>query len=439
MSSVFPSPLADPMPQSPVLRAAYRARAAAAELAPLPRSVKDEALLAIADALEVRTKEIVEANAEDVERARAAGTSETVIDRLTLTPERVRAIAKDVRDVVALPDPVGEVVRGSTLPNGIDLRQVRVPLGVVGIIYEARPNVTVDAAALCLKSGNAVLLRGSSSAYSSNTALVRVLRDAVGGAGLPADAVQLVPGESRDSVRELMRARGMVDVLIPRGGASLIRTVVEESTVPVIETGTGNCHVYVDAEADLDMAVDILINSKAQRPSVCNAAETLLVHQDIAVDFLPRALAALAEAGVTVHGDERVLALAEGGPATVVPATVEDWETEYLSYDIAAAVVDSLDAAVRHIRLWTSGHTEAIVTTSQAAARRFTQLVDSTTVAVNASTRFTDGSQFGFGAEIGISTQKLHARGPMGLPELTSTKYIVTGDGHVRGGGPAAG
>ncbi|ARZ70148.1 gamma-glutamyl phosphate reductase [Streptomyces albireticuli] len=427
------------MPQSPVLRAAYRARAAAAELAPLPRSVKDEALLAIADALEVRTKEIVEANAEDVERARAAGTSETVIDRLTLTPERVRAIAKDVRDVVALPDPVGEVVRGSTLPNGIDLRQVRVPLGVVGIIYEARPNVTVDAAALCLKSGNAVLLRGSSSAYSSNTALVRVLRDAVGGAGLPADAVQLVPGESRDSVRELMRARGMVDVLIPRGGASLIRTVVEESTVPVIETGTGNCHVYVDAEADLDMAVDILINSKAQRPSVCNAAETLLVHQDIAVDFLPRALAALAEAGVTVHGDERVLALAEGGPATVVPATVEDWETEYLSYDIAAAVVDSLDAAVRHIRLWTSGHTEAIVTTSQAAARRFTQLVDSTTVAVNASTRFTDGSQFGFGAEIGISTQKLHARGPMGLPELTSTKYIVTGDGHVRGGGPAAG
>ncbi|CAM5547449.1 glutamate-5-semialdehyde dehydrogenase [Streptomyces abikoensis] len=435
MSSVFPSPLADPMPQSPVLRAAYRARAAAAELAPLPRSVKDEALLAIADALEVRTKEIVEANAEDVAKARAAGTSESVVDRLTLTPERVRAIAKDVRDVVALPDPVGEVVRGSTLPNGIDLRQVRVPLGVVGIIYEARPNVTVDAAALCLKSGNAVLLRGSSSAYASNTALVRVIRDAVGGAGLPADAVQLVPGESRDSVRELMRARGMVDVLIPRGGASLIRTVVEESTVPVIETGTGNCHVYVDAQADLDMAVDILVNSKAQRVSVCNAAETLLVHQDIAGEFLPKALAALAKAGVTVHGCERVLALAEGSPATVVPATVEDWETEYLSYDIAAAVVDDLDAAVRHIRLWSSGHTEAIVTTSQAAARRFTQLVDSTTVAVNASTRFTDGSQFGFGAEIGISTQKLHARGPMGLPELTSTKYIVTGDGHVRGNG----
>ncbi|NDZ81313.1 glutamate-5-semialdehyde dehydrogenase [Streptomyces sp. SID10853] len=423
------SPLSD---QSPVIQAAYRSRAAAADLAPLPRSAKDDALLAIADALEVRTSEIVEANAEDVAKARAAGTADTVIDRLTLTPERIRAIAGDVRDVAALPDPVGEVVRGSTLPNGIDLRQVRVPLGVVGIIYEARPNVTVDAAALCLKSGNAVLLRGSASAYASNTALVRVLRDAVGGSGLPADAVQLVPGESRDSVRELMRARGMVDVLIPRGGASLIRTVVEESTVPVIETGTGNCHVYVDAQADIDMAVAILVNSKAQRPSVCNAAETLLVHRDIADAFLPRALDALGEAGVTVHGDERVLGHAGGTKAKVVEATADDWEAEYLSYDIAAAVVDSLDAAVAHIRLWTSGHTEAIVTTSQAAARRFTQLVDSTTVAVNASTRFTDGGQFGFGAEIGISTQKLHARGPMGLPELTSTKYIVTGDGHIR-------
>jgi len=434
MTSAPTSPLTDPWPKSPVLQTAYRARAAAVDLAPLPRALKDDALLAMADALEVRTKEIVEANATDVERAREAGTSEAIVDRLTLTPERVRAIASDVRDVVALPDPVGEVVRGSTLPNGIDLRQVRVPLGVVGIIYEARPNVTVDAAALCLKSGNAVLLRGSSSAYHSNSALVKVLRDAVGGAGLPADAIQLVPGESRESVRELMRARGLVDVLIPRGGASLIRTVVEESTVPVIETGTGNCHVYVDAQADLDMAVDILVNSKAQRPSVCNAAETLLVHQDIAAEFLPRALEALASAGVTVHADERVQALAEaeGTKATVVPAAMEDWETEYLSYDIAAAVVDSLEAAVAHIGLWSSGHTEAIVTTSQAAARRFTQLVDSTTVAVNASTRFTDGSQFGFGAEIGISTQKLHARGPMGLPELTSTKYIVTGDGHTR-------
>ncbi|MFI0740979.1 glutamate-5-semialdehyde dehydrogenase [Streptomyces sp. NPDC021100] len=432
-SDTLPSSPSGTLPESPVLRAAVRARTAAAELAPLPRAAKDAALLAVADALEARSGDIVAANAEDVARARAAGTAEGVVDRLTLTPERVRAIAADVRSVAGLPDPVGEVVRGSTLPNGIDLRQVRVPLGVVGIVYEARPNVTVDAAALCLKSGNAVLLRGSSSAYASNTALVAVVRDAVAGAGLPADAVQLVPGESRESVKELMRARGLVDVLIPRGGASLIRTVVEESTVPVIETGTGNCHVYVDADADLDTAVRVLVNSKAHRVSVCNAAETLLVHRDIAERLLPAALDALAEAGVTVHADERVRALAGGTKATVVPATEEDWATEYLSYDIAAAVVDSLDDAVRHIRQWSSGHTEAIVTTSQQAARRFTQLVDSTTVAVNASTRFTDGGQFGFGAEIGISTQKLHARGPMGLPELTSTKYIVTGDGHVRG------
>ncbi|MBD0692426.1 glutamate-5-semialdehyde dehydrogenase [Streptomyces sp. CBMA123] len=418
---------------SPVLAVARRAREAAAVLAPLPRRAKDAALLAIADALVARSAEIVAANAEDVERARAAGTAESVIDRLSLTDERIAAIASDVRDVAGLADPVGEVVRGYTLPNGLDVRQVRVPLGVVGIIYEARPNVTADAAALCLKSGNAVLLRGSASAYRSNTALVAVLRDAVVAAGLPADVIQLVPGESRDSVQELMRARGLVDVLIPRGGASLIRTVVEGSTVPVIETGTGNCHVYVDARTDLAMAVGILLNSKAQRVSVCNSAETLLVHQDVADDFLPLALAALAEAGVTVHGDEAVQKAAGGTGATVVPATDEDWGAEYLSYDLAAAVVPSLDAAVAHIRRWSSGHTEAIVTTSQAAARRFTQLVDSTTVAVNASTRFTDGGEFGFGAEIGISTQKLHARGPMGLPELTSTKYIVTGDGHVRG------
>ncbi len=414
---------------SPVLETARRAREAAAELAPLPRTARDGALLAIADALVARTDEIVAANAEDIAKAQAAGTAASLVDRLTLTPERIAAIAADVRDVVALPDPVGEVVRGSTLPNGLDLRQVRVPLGVIGIIYEARPNVTVDAAALCLKSGNAVLLRGSSSAYASNSALVEVLRAAVESAGLPADAVQLVPGESRESVRELMRARGLVDVLIPRGGASLIRTVVEESTVPVIETGTGNCHVYVDEAADIDTAIDILINSKAQRPSVCNAAETVLVHAGIAEKFLPRALEALTQAGVIVHGDA---AWQQAGPGMVAPATDEDWATEYLSYDVAAAVVPDLDAAVAHIRRWTSGHTEAIVTTSQAAARRFTQLVDSTTVAVNASTRFTDGGQFGFGAEIGISTQKLHARGPMGLPELTSTKYILTGDGHTR-------
>ncbi|OEU87419.1 gamma-glutamyl phosphate reductase [Streptomyces abyssalis] len=411
-----------------VTETARRAKEAAAELAPLPRTVRDAALLAVAGALTARTDEIVAANAADVDKARAAGTAEAIVDRLTLTPERIAAIASDVRDVVALPDPVGEVVRGSTLPNGLELRQVRVPLGVVGIIYEARPNVTVDAAALCLKSGNAVLLRGSSSAYASNCALVEVVRDALAGAGVPADAVQLVPGESRDSVRELMRARGLVDVLIPRGGASLIRSVVEESTVPVIETGVGNCHVYVDEAADIDTALSVLVNSKAQRPSVCNAAETVLVHEGVAAEFLPRAVEALAGAGVTVHGDEAW----QKASADVVPATDEDWGTEYLSYDIAAAVVPSLDAAVRHIREWTSGHTEAIVTRDTAAARRFTALVDSTAVMVNASTRFTDGGQFGFGAEIGISTQKLHARGPMGLPELTSTKYVVTGDGHTR-------
>ncbi|MGA4545060.1 glutamate-5-semialdehyde dehydrogenase [Uniformispora flossi] len=414
---------------SAVLATARRAREAAAVLAPLARTRKDTALLAIADALVARSAEIVAANAQDIAKARANGTSEAIVDRLTLTDERIAAIASDVRDVVGLPDPVGEVVRGSTLPNGLDLRQVRVPLGVVGIIYEARPNVTVDAAALCLKSGNAVLLRGSSSAYASNTALVAVLRDAVESAGIPADAIQLVPGESRDSVTELMTARGLVDVLIPRGGASLIRTVVEGSTVPVIETGVGNCHVYVDADADLQMAVDILVNSKAQRVSVCNSAETLLVHADIADAFVPVALAALKDVGVTVHGDAAV----QKYSGDVVPATDEDWDTEYLSYDIAAAVVDSLDDAVAHIRRHTSGHTEAIVTRSQQAARRFVSHVDSTAVMVNASTRFTDGGQFGFGAEIGISTQKLHARGPMGLPELTSTKYVVTGDGHTRG------
>ncbi|MCE7079198.1 glutamate-5-semialdehyde dehydrogenase [Streptomyces sp. ST2-7A] len=432
-STENPTPAAGTPEDSPVLAVARRAREAAAELAPLPRTARDGALLAVADALEARTAEITEANARDIARAREAGTPEGIIDRLTLTPERVAAIAADVRDVVALPDPVGEVVRGSTLPNGLELRQVRVPLGVVGIIYEARPNVTVDAAALCLKSGNAVLLRGSSSAYASNTALVEVLRDAVAGAGLPADAVQLVPGEGRESARELMRARGLVDVLIPRGGASLINTVVRESVVPVIETGVGNCHVYVDEGADLAMAVELLVNSKAQRPSVCNAAETVLVHAGIADRFLPLALAALRDAGVTVHGDETWAKAGASTGVEVVPVTEEDWGTEYLSLDIAAGVVSDLDAAVAHIRRWSSGHTESIISRDTAAVRRFVSRVDSTAVIVNASTRFTDGGQFGFGAEIGISTQKLHARGPMGLPELTSTKYVVTGEGHIRG------
>ncbi|MBO2462181.1 glutamate-5-semialdehyde dehydrogenase [Actinomadura violacea] len=411
------------------LMVARRAREAASGLAPLPRAAKDAALHAIADALVAAAPEIVKANAADVARAREAGISEYMIDRLGLDERRIAAISDAVRQVAALPDPVGESVRGGVLPNGLELRQVRVPLGVVGIIYEGRPNVTVDAAALCLKSGNVAMLRGSSSAHDSNTVLVQVMQAALAGTEVPADAVQLVPGTSRESVKHLMRARGLVDVLIPRGGASLINSVVEESTVPVIETGVGNCAVYVDAAADVDMAVDILLNAKTQRPSVCNAAETFLVHADVADAFVPRALEALKQAGVTVHGDERIRAYGDD----VVAATEDDWFAEYLSLDIAGRVVDSLDDAVAHIRTYGSGHTEAIVTTSQPAAKRFVALVDSAAVMVNASTRFTDGEEFGFGAEIGISTQKLHARGPMGLPELTSTKYVVTGEGHLRG------
>ncbi|HYN97841.1 MAG TPA: glutamate-5-semialdehyde dehydrogenase [Pilimelia sp.] len=414
---------------STTLEQAGRAKAAATALATLTRAAKDAALQAMADALLARTPEILAANAADVEAGRGAGLSAALLDRLSLNDARVAGMADGLRQMAALPDPVGEVVRGSVLPNGLELRQVRVPFGVVGIIYEARPNVTADAAGICLKSGNAVLLRGSSSAARSNAAIVAVLRDAVASAGLPADAVQLLDATTRDSVKELMRARGLVDVLIPRGGAALIKSVVEESTVPVIETGVGNCHVYVDAAADLDMALNIVLNAKTQRLSVCNAAESLLVHADVADAFLPRVLAALADAGVTVHGDERVAA---ASPA-VVPATAADWGTEYLSADISAAVVASLPAAVEHIREHGSGHSEAIVTGSQAAAREFVARVDAAAVLVNASTRFTDGGEFGFGAEIGISTQKLHARGPMGLPELTSTKYVVLGDGHVRG------
>jgi glutamate-5-semialdehyde dehydrogenase len=413
--------------ESAVLDVARRARAASHDLAQATRAQKDAALQAMAEALESHVATILDANTADVEAAGAAGTPEALIDRLRLDAARVSGMAQGLRDVAALDDPVGEVVRGSSLTNGLELRQVRVPFGVVGIIYEARPNVTADAAGICLKSGNAALLRGSSSAARSNEAIVTALRDAVAGTGLPADAVQLVPGRGHEGAKVLMRARGLVDVLIPRGGAGLIRSVVEESTVPVIETGVGNCHVYVDASADLDMAVEVVLNSKTHRPSVCNAAESLLVHTAVAEAFLPRVVSALRESGVTVHGDEAFSRL-EG----VVAATPGDWDAEYLSLDIAAAVVPSLDAAIDHIRRHSSGHTEAIVTDSQASAQRFVAAVDAAAVLVNASTRFTDGGEFGFGAEIGISTQKLHARGPMGLPEMTSTKYVVTGRGHVR-------
>ncbi|MGI8536220.1 MAG: glutamate-5-semialdehyde dehydrogenase [Mycobacteriales bacterium] len=420
-------PYAPPMTE--VLDIARRARTAAAGLAPLTRKAKDGALLAMADALVAQADRILAANAEDVTAGRDSGTSEALLDRLALTPARVEAMADGLRHVATLPDPVGEVVRGSSLPNGLELRQVRVPLGVIGIVYEARPNVTADAAGLCLKSGNAVLLRGSASAYRSNTVLVEVLATAATAAGMPPDSIALVPGTDRSSVTELMQARGLVDVLIPRGGAGLIQAVVSESQVPVIETGVGNCTVYVDASADLEMAVAIIVDAKTTRPSVCNAAETLLVHVDVAGDFLPLAVKALQDKGVTLHADDRAAAYDDAA----VPVGDEDWAGEYLSLDLALGVVDSLDDAVAHIRRWGSGHTEAIVTRDIDASHRFVRGLDSAAVMVNASTRFTDGSEFGFGAEIGISTQKLHARGPMGLPELTSTTYVVTGDGHVRG------
>ncbi len=410
-----------------VTRTAARAREASWGLGLVTRAGKDAALLAMAAALVERQDEVLAANAEDVRRAEAAGTPANIIERLRLDADRVAAMAQGLREVAGLPDPVGEVVRGSTLANGLELRQVRVPFGVVGIIYEARPNVTADAAGICLKSGNAALLRGSASALSSNTAIVAVLRDAIEASGLDPDAVQLVPGEGHDGAKVLMRARGLVDVLIPRGGAGLIRSVVEESTVPVIETGVGNCHVYVDAAADLAKALAIVVNAKTHRTSVCNAAESLLVHEDVADDFLPTVIEALQERGVTLHGDDR-FAEYDG----VVAATEDDWGREYLSLDLSAAVVPDLEAALRHIRAYGSRHTEAIVTEDLRAAHRFTAAVDAAAVLVNASTRFTDGGEFGFGAEIGISTQKLHARGPMGLPEMTSTKYVVTGDGHVR-------
>ncbi len=413
-----------------VAQAAARAREASLILAQATRATKDAALLAMADALVAATSQILAANAADVAAAVAEGTPGHMIDRLKLDESRVADFAQGVRDVANLPDPIGEVVRGSTLPNGLQLQQLRVPMGVIGMIYEGRPNVTADAAAICLKAGSASLLRGSKSAQNSNRVIAETMREAIARVGLPADLIQAISAERRETSTDLMTARGLVDLVIPRGGAGLIQAVVENATVPVIETGTGNVHVYVDADADLEMALNIVMNSKTHRNSVCNSAESLIVHRDIADEFLPIVISALIDAGVTIHGDKAFMAADE----RVVPATEEDYETEYLSADIAAVVVDSLDEAVTHIRTYSSGHTEAIVTKSLDAARKFTVAVDSAAVMVNASTRFTDGGEFGFGAEIGISTQKLHARGPMGLQEMTTTKYIVTGSGQVRGG-----
>ena len=406
------------------------ARAAARTLSTSTGAERSAALNAIADAILSRSAEIIAANEEDMVRARAAQINSALLDRLLLTPQRVEGIATGARQVSKLPDPLGITLRHSTLPNGIDLKQVTVPFGVIGMVYEARPNVTVDAAVILLMSGNAALLRGSSSAASSNQILVTVMRDALKNTKISPDVIQLVPSDDRETVKALLNARGKVDLVIPRGSASLIRMVVDESTVPTIETGAGVCHVFIDEFADLAKALPIIINSKTQRPSVCNAAETLLIHKAIAKDFAPVALKALHDAGVILHGDAQVLALA--GSITMSAATEENWCTEYGTLEMNVAIVDSVDAASEHIAKFGTKHTEAIITENKGNADRFIALSDCAAVMVNTSTRFTDGEQMGFGAEIGISNQKLHARGPMGLEAMTTTTWIVTGDGQIR-------
>ncbi|OIQ61534.1 gamma-glutamyl phosphate reductase [Moorella thermoacetica] len=405
-----------------------RAREAARILAGLETSKKNEALLAMARALEEEQETILAANARDMAAGKEKGLSRALLDRLLLNEKRIRDMAAGLRELAALPDPIGEVTSMWTRPNGLQIGRVRVPLGVIGIIYEARPNVTVDAAGLCLKTGNAAILRGGSEAFHSNQALTRVISRAATAAGAPEGAIQLIETTDREAVNLLLRANDYLDVLIPRGGAGLIRTVVENATVPVIETGVGNCHVYVDAEADLDMAQRIVINAKTQRPGVCNAMETLLVHEKVAAAFLPSLAAALKEKGVTIRGCERTRAIIPWAEV----ATETDWATEYLDLILAVRVVDSLDSALEHIHRYGTKHSEAIVTTNYQTAREFLARVDAAAVYVNASTRFTDGYEFGFGAEIGISTQKLHARGPMGPEQLTTFKYIIFGSGQIR-------
>ncbi|CAN5489825.1 glutamate-5-semialdehyde dehydrogenase [soil metagenome] len=426
------SPPIDPAAVQAVHDLARGARVASRRLALLTRADKDAALAAMADALAQAAADIAAANAEDLARGAAGGMPQNLIDRLTFDHPRVLASADGLRTVAGLPDPVGEVVRGSRLANGLSIREVRVPMGVVGMIYEARPNVSVDAGGLALKSGNAVILRGGSAAASTNAALVATMQRALVAQGLPAEAINLITGSGRDSARALMTARGHVDLVIPRGGAELINTVVQQSTVPVIETGIGNCHVYVDAGADARMAVAIVVNAKTHRTSVCNAAESLLVHADIAEQVLPAIMTEFAAAGVTVHGDAAIQEYVQAHGTAYEPISEQDDDTEFLSLDISARVVPDLDAAIDHVQQHTSGHSEAIVTNDRVASQRWVAEIDAAAVLVNASTRFTDGGEFGFGAEIGISTQKLHARGPMALPELTSTKWIVEGHGHIR-------
>jgi glutamate-5-semialdehyde dehydrogenase len=406
------------------------AKRASRVLATLGSDVKDAALEAIADALIDRTPEILEANASDLEAGRASGLSRALLDRLALDWRRVAEVAAGVRKIASLPDPVGEVIGGSRLPNGLDVRKVRVPLGVVAVVYEARPNVTIDAAALCLKSGNAIVLRGSSSAAHSNAVLASVAAEAATSAGLPEGALSLVAGGGREELAELATQTGVVDLIIPRGGEGLKAALKGVATVPVIYAASGNCHVYVDAGADLEAAQAIVLNAKLQRPGVCNAAETLLVHADVAEAFLPSVLSALSDAGVTLHGDERARGAAPSVP--IDAATEHDWDTEYLALEMAVGVVDSPAEAIAHINAHGSGHSEAIVTRDTDSARSFQLGVDAACVYVNASTRFTDGGEFGMGAEIGNSTQRLHARGPIGLRELCTFKYLVEGAGHIR-------
>jgi glutamate-5-semialdehyde dehydrogenase len=409
------------------------ARDASRTLGALSTGVKDAALRAIADALEARTPEILAANARDMEAGRESGLDAALLDRLALDAGRIGGMADGVRAIAALPDPVGEVIDGHRLPNGLDVRKVRVPLGVVAVVYEARPNVTIDAAALCLKSGNAIVLRGSSSAAHSNAVLAAIAADAAAGAGVPAGAIVLVAGGGREELAELATQEGVVDLIVPRGGEGLKAALKGVATVPVIYAASGNCHVYVDASADLDAAERIIVNAKTQRPGVCNAAETLLVHSHVAPAFLPRVLGTLREAGVELRVDGRAHALSgEALAGTLADATDEDWDTEFLALILAVGVVDSVDEAIAHVNAHGSGHSEAIVTESAAAARAFERGVDAACVYINASTRFTDGGEFGMGAEIGNSTQKLHARGPIGLRELCTFKYVVHGDGHVR-------
>jgi glutamate-5-semialdehyde dehydrogenase len=408
------------------------AKEASRSLARLDSATRDAALEAIAAALEARVDEIVEANALDLKAGEEARLSSALMDRLKLTPERVAGIARGVREIAALRDPVGEVLEGFRLPNGLDVRKVRVPLGVVAVVYESRPNVTIDCTALAIKSGNAIVLRGSSMADNSNAVLAELAREAVASVGVPAEAVALVAGGGREELREVATQTGVIDLLIPRGGEGLKKALMEYATVPVIYAASGNCHVYVDSTADLEKARAIALNAKVQRPGVCNAAESLLVHSDVAAEFLPGVMRDLRDAGVELRVDGRARAAAGGDGDAMVEATEEDWATEYLDLILAVKVVDSLDEAIAHVNRYGSGHSEAIVTDSESASRAWIESIDAAVVYVNASTRFTDGGEFGMGAEIGNSTQKLHARGPIGLRELCTYKYVVEGSGQIR-------